>query len=51
MQYITNVSNSLNIIVLLELLGSCLLLGIIAGAVSVIAIMRYEPLQILNNRD
>ena len=50
-QYITNVSNSLNIMVLLELLGSCLLLGVIAGAVSVIAIMRYEPLQILNNRD
>jgi len=50
-QYMTTVSNSLNIIVLLELLGSCLLLGVIAGSVSVVAIMRYEPLQILNNRD
>ena len=49
--YISSVSNSVNIIVLLELLGSCILLAIIAGMVSVISIMRYEPLQILANRD
>jgi ABC-type transport system, involved in lipoprotein release, permease component len=49
--YVSSVSNSINIWVLLELLGSCILLAIIAGMVSVVAIMRYEPLQILANRD
>jgi len=49
--YITEVSSSVNLIVLLELLGSCILLALVGGMVSVIAIMRYEPLQILANRD
>ena len=49
--YITEVSSSVNLIVLLELLGACILLALVGGMVSVIAIMRYEPLQILANRD
>lgn len=37
--------------VLLEMMGICLLLALAAGMVSVVTIMRYEPLQILSNRD
>lgn len=44
-------TSSVSGIVLLELLGSCLLLALIAGTVSVAAIMRYEPLEILSERD
>ncbi|MGN0709150.1 MAG: ABC transporter permease, partial [Anaerovoracaceae bacterium] len=46
-----NISNAMDLKVLLELLASCILLAIAAGAVSVVAIMRYEPMQILANRD
>ena len=44
-------SASVNGAVLLELLGCCVLLALAAGAVSVTAIMRYEPLEILSERD
>lgn len=46
-----NITNAMDLKVLLELLASCILLAIAAGAVSVITIMRYEPMQILANRD
>ena len=49
--YITSVSSAVNVTVLLELLVACIFLAMIAGTVSVVAIMRYEPLQILANRD
>lgn len=49
--YITEVSSAVNLVVLLELLAACVALAIVGGMVSVIAIMRYEPLQILANRD
>ena len=49
--YITEVSSSVNLVVLLELLAACIVLALVGGMVSVIAIMRYEPLQILANRD
>ena len=49
--YMTEVSSSVNLVVLLELLGACIALALVGGMVSVIAIMRYEPLQILANRD
>ncbi|MBR5315760.1 MAG: ABC transporter permease [Firmicutes bacterium] len=49
--YVTEVSSSVNLVVLLELLAVCIALAVVSGMVSVIAIMRYEPLQILANRD
>lgn len=49
--FITEVSSAVNLVVLLELLGACIVLALVGGTVSVIAIMRYEPLQILANRD
>lgn len=49
--FVTEVSSSVNLVVLLELLGACIALALAGGMVSVIAIMRYEPLQILANRD
>ncbi len=49
--YITEIDSAVNLTVLLELLGICVLLALIASAVSVTAIMRYDPLKILSNRD
>lgn len=49
--YITEVSSSVDLMVLLELLIICVALAMISGVASVTAIMRYEPLQILSNRD
>ena len=49
--FVTEVSSSVNLVVLLELLVACIALALVGGMVSVIAIMRYEPLQILANRD
>lgn len=49
--YISEVSSAVNITVLFQLLGVFILLTIIASTVSVIFIMRYEPLKILSNRD
>lgn len=49
--YISDISVSVDIAVLLELFVICIVLSIISGIVSVTAIMRYEPLQILSNRD
>lgn len=45
--YVTDISASVDLSVLLQMLGVCLALALIAGMVSVIAIMRYEPLEIL----
>ena len=50
-RFITEVSSSVNLVVLLELLCACIVLALAGGMVSVVAIMRYEPLQILANRD
>lgn len=50
-EYVSEVSNAVNPIILIELLICCVLLALISGMVSVIAIMRYEPLEILSNRD
>lgn len=49
--FVMEVSSAVNFVVLLELLGACIVLALVGGTVSVIAIMRYEPLQILANRD
>ncbi len=49
--YVTEVNSAMNLTVLLQLLGIGLLLTLAAGAVSVLFVMRYDPLKILANRD
>ena len=49
--YITEVDSAMDLTVAFEMLGVGLLLTLIAGAASVLFIMRYDPLRILANRD
>ena len=49
--YITEVDSAMNLTVVLQMLGVGILLTIVAGAASVMFIMRYDPLKILANRD
>ena len=49
--YITEVDSAMNLTVVLQMLGIGLLLTLVAGAVSVLFVMRYNPLKILANRD
>jgi len=50
-EYVDEITASIDLTVLLQMLGIAVLLTIIAGAFSVLFIMRYEPLKILSNRD
>ncbi|MGN0572264.1 MAG: ABC transporter permease [Candidatus Fimenecus sp.] len=49
--YVTEISTATNLTVILQMLGIAILLTLISGAVSMLFIMRYEPLKILANRD
>lgn len=49
--YVTSVSSAMNFTVVMQMLGIAVLLTIVAGMVSVLFVMRYEPLKILANRD
>ena len=49
--YVTEISSAMNFTVVLQMLGIGVLLTVISGAVSMLCIMRYEPLKILANRD
>lgn len=49
--YVTEISSAMNFTVVLQMLGIAVLLTLISGAVSVLFVMRYEPLKILANRD
>lgn len=49
--YISEISSSVDLVVLIEVLGICILVSLIAGVVSVSSIMKYEPLTILAGRD
>ena len=49
--YITEVNSAMNLGVVLEMIGVGLLLTLTASAASVLFIMRYDPLRILQNRD
>lgn len=51
MDFVSEISSAMDVTVLLELLGIGVLLTLLASAVSMIFIMRYEPLKILANRD
>lgn len=48
--YIDNITASIDMVVLLQLLGLGILLTLISSATAVISILRYEPLKILSNR-
>ena len=50
-EYITEVNSAMNLTVVLQMLGIGLLLTLVASMVSVLFIMRYDPLKILANRD
>lgn len=50
-QYISEVTSATNIKVVMQLLGIGLLLTIISGAISIMFILRYEPLRILSDRE
>lgn len=49
--YVTEISSAMNFTVVQQMLGIGVLLTVISGAVSMLFIMRYEPLKILANRD
>ena len=49
--YVTEITSATNFTVLLQMLGIGVLLTLVSGAVSMLFIMRYEPLKILANRD
>lgn len=49
--YVTEISSAMNLTVVLQMLGIGILLTLISGAVSMLFVMRYEPLKILANRD
>lgn len=49
--YISNVTSATDFTVLMQLLGIGIVLTLVASAVSIIFITRYEPLRILSNRD
>ncbi len=49
--YITEIDSAMNFTVVLQMLGIAVLLTIASGAVSMLFVMRYDPLRILANRD
>lgn len=49
--YVTEISSAMNLTVVLQMLGIGILLTLISGMVSMLFVMRYEPLKILANRD
>ena len=49
--YVTSVSSAMNLTVVFQMLGIALMLTVVSGMVSMLFVMRYEPLKILANRD
>ena len=49
--YVTEISSAMNLTVVFQMLAICILLTLISGAVSILFVMRYDPLKILANRD
>ncbi len=49
--YISEIDSAMNITVVLQMLGIAVALTLVAGAVSMLFVMRYDPLRILANRD
>jgi len=49
--YISEIDSAMNFTVVLQMLAIAVLLTLVSGAVSMLFVMRYEPLKILANRD
>ena len=49
--YVSEVNSAMNFTVVLEMFGIAILLTLASGIVSMLFVMRYEPLKILANRD
>lgn len=49
--YVTEIDSAMNLTVAWQMIGVGLLLTLVAGAVSVLFVTRYDPLKILANRD
>lgn len=49
--YVSEINSAMNLTVVVQMLGIAVLLTLVAGAVSMLFVMRYEPLKILANRD
>ena len=49
--YVSEINSAMNFTVVLQMLGIAVLLTLVAGAVSMLFVMRYDPLRILANRD
>lgn len=49
--YVNEINSAMNFTVVLQMLGIAVLLTVVAGAVSMLFVMRYDPLRILANRD
>ena len=49
--YITEINSAMNLTVVIQMLVIAVGLTIISGTVSMLFVMRYEPLKILSNRD
>lgn len=49
-QYLSDISATVNVTVVLQLFAVGILLTLISSLVTVVSVMRYEPLQILSNR-
>ncbi len=49
--YVSEIDSAMNFTVVLQMLGIAVLLTLVSGVVSMLFVMRYEPLKILANRD
>ncbi|MBR2714777.1 MAG: ABC transporter permease, partial [Ruminococcus sp.] len=49
--YVTEINSAMNLTVVFQMLIIAIVLTLISGAVSMLFVMRYEPLKILSNRD
>ncbi len=49
--YVSEINSAMNFTVVWQMLGIAVLLTLVSGAVSMLFVMRYEPLKILANRD
>ena len=49
--YVSEINSAMNLTVVVQMLGIAVLLTLVAGAVSMLFVMRYEPIKILANRD
>ncbi|MBQ8056772.1 MAG: ABC transporter permease [Ruminococcus sp.] len=50
-EYVTQINSAMNLTVVFQMLLIAVCLTLVSGAVSMLFVMRYEPLRILSNRD